>query len=190
MGNIFLLAGAPAVGKSTTARALAAQFPKSLHIPVDDVRNMVVSGLVQPGEWTPSLVEQLRLARVSVTEMALTYHRAGFTVVIDDFWDPNSLLLEYGRLFQDACVHKVLLVPSRQAAEERNLKRSGPGDVYNYLADGIRQVYSSLETQAAQLQGQGWLLIDSTHFSVSETVTHILAQAALHVSEGNTACQT
>ena len=49
MTPIFLITGAPAVGKTTTGRALASRFAKSLHIPVDDVRRMVVSGVRHPG---------------------------------------------------------------------------------------------------------------------------------------------
>lgn len=64
---IFLITGAPAVGKTTTGRALASRFDKSLHIPVDDVRGMVVSGVRHPGrEWSAGLVEQLSAARESV----------------------------------------------------------------------------------------------------------------------------
>lgn len=83
MNPMFLLVGPPAVGKSTTSRALAARFPKSLHIPVDDLRNMVVSGIALPGaDWSDDLAQQVTLARTSVVHMALTYHNAGFVVVI------------------------------------------------------------------------------------------------------------
>ncbi|HRL14538.1 MAG TPA: hypothetical protein PKX07_21830, partial [Aggregatilineales bacterium] len=90
MNPIYVVVGPPAVGKSTTSRALAARFPKSIHIPVDDLRNMVVSGLMLPGAvWSDGLAQQITLARTSAASMALAYHTAGFAVVIDDFWDPN-----------------------------------------------------------------------------------------------------
>ena len=51
---------------AATARALAAHFEKSLHIPVDDLREMVVSGLALPGPtWDaphPPLVRSSRRA--------------------------------------------------------------------------------------------------------------------------------
>ena len=59
---VFVIVGPPAVGKSTTSKALAARFPKSLHIPVDDVRTMVVSGLVLPsthGDRTKEIAEAI-----------------------------------------------------------------------------------------------------------------------------------
>jgi len=58
MSPMFLVIGSPAVGKSTTSRALAARFHKSVHIPVDNVRDMVVSGLRLPSPvWSDDLVE-------------------------------------------------------------------------------------------------------------------------------------
>ncbi len=177
MEHIFLLVGAPAVGKSSTAHTLAAQFEKSIHISVDDLREMVVAGVVRPsGEWSQPLVEQLTLARESATQMAITYHKAGFVVVIDDFWDPNSQLLEYGRLFQEPYAHKILLFPNQQAAEERNLKRAGSLEGGQYIAEGIRAVYESLETDVTRLENQGWIVIDTTDKNIEATVKHILAQ--------------
>ena len=64
MPPIFLIVGAPATGKSTASRALAARFPKSVAIGVDDLRNMVIGGVVHPSAaWSDELVAQLQLAR-------------------------------------------------------------------------------------------------------------------------------
>ncbi len=177
MVQIFILAGAPAVGKSTTAHALAAHFQKSIHISVDTIRDMVVSGLTLPGNhWSQELIEQLALARESVIQMAITYNKAGFVVVIDDFWDSNSQLLEYSFLFHEKDVLKILLLPGQQAAEERNLKRSGAGDGNKYIADGIRAVYESLKADVINLKQQGWIVADTTDKTVEATVEYILAQ--------------
>jgi len=67
MTPIFLITGSPGVGKTTIGKALAGRFAKSMHIPVDDIRFMVVSGIQQPGlQWSEGLVEQLEAARASV----------------------------------------------------------------------------------------------------------------------------
>jgi hypothetical protein len=96
MNSVFLLVGAPAVGKRPAAHALALRLPRSVHIPVDTLRDMVVSGIVHPDDdWDAALIEQLKIARKTATQMAIDYSRAGFDVVIDDFWDPNSRLAEY-----------------------------------------------------------------------------------------------
>ena len=45
---IFLLSGTPGAGKSSVATALMQHFEFGLHIPVDDLREWVVSGLADP----------------------------------------------------------------------------------------------------------------------------------------------
>jgi predicted kinase len=174
---IFLIVGAPAVGKSTTAHALAAQYPKSIHIPVDNLRDLVVAGRAYPGNtWSPELVEQLKLARESTAQMAISYSNAGFAVTIDDFWDSNSRLLEYQAVFQDSRTRKILLYPNQLTAQERNQKRSGPGNGNAYIAAGIQAVYERLNSAIPDLQQQGWMVIDTTDQDVETTVKYILAK--------------
>ena len=72
------------------------------------------------------LTEQLQPACRSVTEMAKTYHAAGFAVVIDDFFDPYPHMREYGKLFARDEMKRVVLYPSQQKAHDQNLRRSGP----------------------------------------------------------------
>lgn len=175
MTPIFLMVGAPAVGKSSTAHALAAHYQKSVHIPVDDLRDMVVSGLRLPGaEWGADLVEQLRLARKSAAQMALDYRQAGFVAVIDDFWDPLSRLEEYQQLLTEPEVCKILLYPSQETALARNLQRAGSEEHSQYHAGGILLVYESLRQEIGMLRKQGWKIVDSTGKDIAATVHEIL----------------
>jgi len=175
MTPIFLIAGSPGVGKTTIGRALAGRFAKSMHIPVDDIRFMVVSGIQQPSpQWGEGLIEQLEAARASVCAMALRYRSVGFAVTIDDFWDTYSLLAEYQALLATPQVYRILLYPSQETAMARNLGRYGPGAKADYLAVGIRIVYDDLRTAADKLKAQGWIVVDSTGQSVEETVAEIL----------------
>lgn len=178
MPPIFLLAGPPAVGKSTTAHALAARYPKSIHIPVDDLREMVVSGLALPGtEWSPGLIEQLALARESAVQMALAYHAAGFAVTVDDFWDPHSRLEEYAALGRHPDAIRVLLLPDLETAEARNRKRSGPGQDNAYIAEGIQAVYRSLAGEVGALEQAGWFVADTSGQDIESVVAQILQRA-------------
>ncbi len=171
---IFLVVGPPAVGKSTTSRALAARFPKSIHIPVDDVRNMVVSGIALPGDvWSEDLAQQVTLARSSVVQMAHAYHGAGFVVVIDDFLDPNHRS-DYHALLGHPDLHKIVLFPDQEAAHRRNLQRSGESPARAYIDEGVRTVYRQLGGSVPQLAQEGWLVVDTTTLSVEDTVTEIL----------------
>ena len=178
MNPIFLVVGPPAVGKSTTSRALAARFPKSLHIPVDDLRNMVVSGIVLPGaDWSDDLTQQITLARTSVVHMAFTYHDAGFVVVIDDFWDLNHRS-DYQALLNHPNVHKIVLYPGQSEAHRRNLQRSGSSPARAYIDEGVRTVYQQLNAAVPQLAREGWVIVDTTTLSVETTVTTILQLTA------------
>lgn len=179
MTSVYLLVGPPAVGKSTTSRALAARFPKSVHIPVDNIRDMVVSGLRLPGaDWNDELAQQITLARATVAHMALTYHKAGFAVVIDDFWDPNHRT-DYRHLLDQTQVHKVVLFPDQTEAHQRNFNRSGDSPARGYIDEGIRIVYGQLNPVLQQLPQDGWLVLDTSSLTVEEAVTAILDSSLL-----------
>lgn len=172
---IFLLSGGPAVGKSTTAGALAARFARGVHIPVDALRDMVVSGQALPGaDWSPQLVEQLVVARRCAVHVAMAWREAGFAVVIDDFWDPHSELAEYAALTSQPQTYRVLLYPGRDAARARNMKRSGPGVAYDYIDDGIRLVYEHLDAVVGALAAQGWWVLDTSEMGVEDVVASIV----------------
>lgn len=175
---IFLLAGAPAAGKSTTSRALAARFPQSIHLPVDDFRTMVVSGLALPSDLpSHDLLQQITLARTCAIHVAFTYRSAGFMVVIDDFFDPN-FHLDYRPLLTHPNVHRVVLYPDQAAAHQRNVQRSGVSDTSAYIDIGIRIVYDQIRASMPQLVEDNWHILDTTTLSVEQAVTTILQQTA------------
>lgn len=179
MPSIFLIVGAPASGKSTASRALAARFPKSIAICVDDLRSMVVSGVVHPStQWSSELTQQLQLARKSATEMAKTYHAAGYAVAIDDFYDPYTQMSEYRELGAAGELLRVLLYPDPRKAHALNLKRSGPGQSREYLDEGIRAVYAALEGVIDGLAQEGWVVLDTTDDTVDDTAARLFALAA------------
>lgn len=179
MSPIFIVIGPPAVGKSSTSQALAARFPRSIHIPVDDLRNMVVSGILLPGaEWSNELAQQISLARTSVVQMALRYQNAGFAVIIDDFWDANHDL-DYQALHNHPQLHRIVLFPDQEIAHQRNLQRSGEGPTRAYIDEGIRNVYQQLRAVRTSLMQQGWIVVDTTNMGIDETVLTILQRANL-----------
>jgi len=175
MKPILLVIGSPASGKSTLARAIAKQSPKGLHIPVDDLRNMVQGGVVLPGpEWPPELTEQLSLARQTAAEMALRYRSSGFLVAIDDFWDPNSRLQEYIPLASHANVVRVILKPDDRVILSRLHARQAPSAFRNILDGAIQLVNADLDRQAASLRSQGWRFIDTSNDTIEESTARIL----------------
>lgn len=175
MVPLYLVIGAPAVGKSTTCQALAQRFERAVHLDVDQLRNMVVSGLALPdAQWGRELVTQISLARGVAVSMANKYRLAGFTVVIDDFWDRNGLL-EYQELLTSGAAHAVLLLPEQREAHRRNAARSAGTPAQGFIDAGIEDVYRQIAPRAAQLAADGWLVVDSTSKSPEQVVSEILA---------------
>ena len=181
---IFLVVGAPAVGKSTVSRALAQRFERSVHIPVDDLRDMVAAGRILPSpDWSPGLVEQIGLARRSAIAMAIRYADAGFAVVLDDFWDPPGLL-EYRELPDDRPLHRVLLRPPREVALERNYGRHGEDPVRLVPRRRDRARLRPVRRGPRAARREGWLVLDNTDLSPDEAAARIVAEAGLSSATG------
>ena len=176
---IYMVVGPPAVGKSTTSRALAARFSKGVHIPVDDLREMVVSGKLLPGaEWSSELAQQISLARAGAVHIALSYHAAGFAVVIDDFWDPHHAA-DYRVLLDHPQAHKIILYPEQSEAHLRNLQRAGESPGRSYIDEGIRIVYRQLAAALPALAQGGWLVVDTTALDIAGGVSAVLQQTGM-----------
>jgi predicted ATPase len=170
-GFVWILSGVPGSGKTTVAAALAKRFPRSVHLPMDDLRQLVVSGLASPLNWTDETALQFTIARRNAGRLAADYAAQGFTVVIDDViheQDLSQLVPHLGGL----PVRKVLLSPSIFVVHRRNAQRT------NKTFDT-----KILEPIAARLHGElvakcqpsaGWLVLDTSTISVEDTVDRIL----------------
>ena len=173
--HILLIVGSPASGKSTVSRAIAERNAKGVHIPVDAIRTMVQGGVIHPGpNWTPELIQQLKLARQTATEMALRYREADFLVAIDDFWDPFSHLQEYITFITKPNVIPLILKPALSVVLARNHARQPQSEFRDHMDDGIRMVYADLDKQEPTLKAQGWLKFDTSNDKIEASVARIL----------------
>jgi adenylate kinase family enzyme len=170
MKPIFLIMGTPASGKSTVAKALTQRFEKGVHIPVDDLRHMVVSGLSEMGfEVPPATLEQLRLAREAASSMARMYSDEEFAVAIDDFWFGNTPDEVYTQKIGRR-VTRILLLPNLETTVQRLFSRNpNEGSFKHVLEQAIGQLYTEIQMHPKT----NWMVIDSSHLSVEETVDKI-----------------
>jgi chloramphenicol 3-O-phosphotransferase len=168
--KIVLITGAPASGKTTIAQAVAGQLERSIHIQVDKLREMVVSGLALPGGdggWPEEASHQFRLARTSVLQMAQTYADGGFTVVIDDVCVPEHFAADYAALPDAPTNVRVLLRPTQETILKRLKERNGPFD--QILAGHVPWIYSCMDA----IPKSGWVVLDSSNWSVEETIEQV-----------------
>jgi predicted kinase len=170
---LYLIVGAPASGKSTAAAALARSYDAGVHIAVDDLRYMVVSGAAEPDlDWTPRLVEQVRIARHNAMDIAARYRAAGFAVVIDDFIDP-PMLAEYQPVADDPHAARICLAPPAEVALARNRTRGGTDEWVAYLDIGIGVISALIVEHGHALSDAGWELLDNGDLTVEQTVAAI-----------------
>lgn len=170
MNHIIFITGPAGSGKTTVARQVAQHFPKSLHIQVDHLREMMVNGVELPdgGGWSEETSRQFQMARSTAIYMAQLYAGQGVDVVIDDVCVPPEFQKQYTELFNNPAVHRVLLLPAAEAVVERMNKRGGPFD--KFLVGMVPWFYSYLEL----MPKEGWLVLDTSEWTIEQTVREVL----------------
>jgi shikimate kinase len=165
---IFVVSGSPGAGKSSVSRALAQRFPRGVHVPLDDLRDLVVSGIAHPvPDWTDETTRQFRLARENAACIARNYAREGFVVVLDDVIVPPD------DSFKALEPYSVLLRPSLETLLSRNATRTNKNFDPAFLSTTIRGLYAALENvPSAALEN--WFVLDSSELTLPETVNRIL----------------
>ncbi len=169
--RIFWITGPPASGKSTLCAELAGRMARAIHIPVDDLRTWVVSGLAESVPWTEETERQFQVAEHAVCRVAQTYWAAGFDVLVDHCRNPQRLQ----RLIQERLpklpLVKVCLLPELAVNLERSHSRTNKTFDPHMLDETI------LFTNDRYRSGvpDGWLVIDNTCMTVQETAERVLA---------------
>jgi predicted kinase len=90
MRRPLLLTGGPAVGKSSTGRALAELHDPCAFIDVDDVRQLVVGGHRAPWDGSDGVAQQ-QLGIANTCALAANFAVAGIDTVMADVVTPATL---------------------------------------------------------------------------------------------------
>jgi cytidylate kinase len=164
---LFVISGIPAAGKSTVARLLASRLERSVYVPGDTIRAMVVSGRAEmvPGAGDPEL-RQLLLRYEGALALAAVYLGAGFDVIVEDVII-GQVLRGFLPLVPVPEMHLVFLDPSGEAVAERDRDRTKTayGERWN-----VRQLRDVLHLETARIG----LWLDSSELTAEETVDRIL----------------
>jgi gluconate kinase len=81
---VLVLTGAPGVGKSSIAAALASGVPCGAHVDADSLHQFIVSGGQWPSAGTDESYRQLLLRTTNVATVSENLRAAGFAVVVDE----------------------------------------------------------------------------------------------------------
>jgi adenylate kinase family enzyme len=169
---VLLLTGPAGAGKTTVAAEWAAtRTSATAHVSLDDVRDFVKAGYVNPEDgWNEETQAQYDLARELCATIARRYVDSGITCAVDDAIFPAWAEVGYERWDQalaDAPHALVVLLPRLEVARRRN--ESGHDGHRRLRADTMRMIYDDMlpwrDTDAP--------VIDNSELSVAETVAEI-----------------
>lgn len=164
--SIILITGIMASGKSTVAQLLSEQFEKSVHLRGDVFRRMIVNNRVEvrPNSKNDEL-DQLRLRYRLAAQSADAYHRAGFTVVVQDVI-VGPLLADFISYIKNRPLYVVVLCPSTAVVAAREAARAKKG----YGIWSVEQLDAVLRNETPRIG----MWLDSSEMSPEETVNEII----------------
>jgi predicted kinase len=128
----LVLTGGPAVGKTTTGRALAERRPRAAFVDADDVRQFVVAGAEPLWRGDEGIAQHL-LGAQNTSLLAGAFVRAGFEVVVADVVTAPTAPV-YRSLLPD-CLIVHLVVPFAEARRRASTRpdTDDPPDVDHRL---------------------------------------------------------
>jgi predicted kinase len=169
---VLLLTGPAGAGKTTVAAEWAAtRSSPTAHVSLDDVRDFMKSGYVNPEYgWNEETQAQYDLARELCATLARRYVEAGIGCAVDDAVFPEWAEVGYGRwesALGDVPHALVVLLPRLEVARRRN--ESGHDGHRRLRADTMRMIYDDM----LPWHDSDVPVIDNSDLSVAETVAEI-----------------
>lgn len=122
-GIVVLFAGPAEAGKSTLARAWCATRSQAAHIELDEVRNLIVSGLADPQEHGERQAAQYVLSVQATCGLARSFNDEGYDVAFDDALEPEAFDRCWQPLLDGLAWKLVVVLPSLDETLARSTRR-------------------------------------------------------------------
>lgn len=161
--DVVLLTGPPGAGKSTTARSLAAGFPRAVHVHTDDFWHAIVAGAIPP--YLPESDAQNHTVMEVIRRAAWAYAEGGYVTIVDGILGP-WMLPHFRRDGSEPAprLHYIVLRPDRDETLRRAQARTAP----DALVDA--EPIASLWAQFAELGSLERHVIDTTGQDAGDTL--------------------
>ena len=149
------------------------RYEFGLHVPVDDLREWVVSGIAHPIGWSDETSRQFSLAEDAACDLAIRYQDAGFAVAIDHCQGPPTLDQLIQNRLSGRQVIKMAVTSTLEKNHCRNRERTNKTFNHEILTptiDTLNPLYRS-----EPLHEQGWIVFDNTDDGVETAVDRLMA---------------
>jgi predicted kinase len=174
---VLILTGPPGAGKTTTATALVARFPRAVHLESDRFFQFIRSDYVEP--WRPESSEQNRVVMRIVAEAAARYAAAGYFTVIDGIVIPGWFLEPVRDALHQAGhpVALAVLRPPLSVCLARVQEREGAPDADSAALEQLWQSFADV----GEFEGNVLEPADDDVERVTETLTRDIEDDRLRV---------
>jgi predicted kinase len=161
---VLLLGGPAGAGKSTLARAWCGTRKRAVHVELDCVRDLIVTGRADPQEPSATQSEQYVTSVHATCALARTFAESGYDVVLDDVLEPEAFEAAWRPQLRELDWSIVVVLPTLEETLARSRARS--------------KRVQERHTAAQHARSSGWpndAVLDTTGLSVSQSVEALSA---------------
>lgn len=170
---VFIISGVPGCGKSTISKELVKRFDFGFVIPIETIRELVISGYSGPlPEWTEETTRQFDLSFTATANLCNLYNKNGFTIAIEQVLYPRDVEEKIVSQIRNKNIIKIFLNPKLETILDRNKKRNTKDFDTSMLIEPIKAMHPIMEKEF--ISKSDWNIIDSSHQTLSETVDEII----------------
>lgn len=125
MAIVALFGGPAGAGKSTLAAAWCADRPRAVHVELDEIRSLVVSGLADPQQpEDPRQHEQYALSVAACCALARVWSGGGYDVAVGDALAPEAFERHWRPCLEGLDWRIVIVVPTLDETLARSRERA------------------------------------------------------------------